>query len=376
MFRGTLLLSAALLLPCPALACSLCGGGLQGPTFRLDAAQPSARMILYGPIQNGAGTTTDLTVEEVLRSNAALGDRKTVALGKYLPVNDPKDPPHYLVFCDVDKSGKPDPYRGVLLRGPDALDYVKKVLALDAKDAAGRLKFYFEYLENKDKAVAQDAFLEFARSTDQEIGQAAGQLSAEKLRTWLKADAPTPPERLSLYAFLLGACGGDADADFLLSQLKKDDERIVNAYDGFLGGYIQLRPKDGWKMADAITRDGRQPLPIRLSVVRTVRMFHGWKPKETHDDVLRCLQGMLAQGELADIAVEDLRRWQMSELTGEVLSLYGKKGFDAPLMQRAIVRYAVSRAPNDDAARQFVAERRKKEPDLVKEVEESLQFEK
>jgi hypothetical protein len=375
MFRRTLLLSAALLLPSPALACSLCGGGLQGPTFRLDAAQASARLILYGPIQNGAGTTTDLSVEDVLRTDPALGGRKTVALGKFIPVNDPKDPPRYLVFCDVDNAGKLDPYRGVLLRTPDALGYVKKVLALDAKDAAVRLKFYFDYLENADKAVAQDAFLEFARSTDQEIGQAAGKLAPEKLRGWLQAKE-TPSERYSLYAFLLGACGGDADADLLQSLLKKQEERVVNAYDGVLGGYIQLRPKEGWELADALLRDGRQPLQVRLGVVRAVRMFHNWKPKETHDQVLKCLEGMLSQGELADIAVEDLRRWQMGDLTREVLGLYGKKGFDAPLMQRTIVRYAVSRAKDDDAARQFVAERRKKEPDLVKEVEESLQFEK
>ena len=83
---------------------------------------------------------------------------------------------------------------------------------------------------------------------------------------------------------------------------------------------------------------------------------------------------MLVQGELADLAVEDLRRWRMWDLTREVLNLYGKKGYDAPIMQRALVRYALS--CDDNAARSFLAERRSKEPDLVKEVEESLQYEK
>jgi hypothetical protein len=377
MKRTTALILGALGLflapPPPAPACSLCGG-LQAPTFRLDAAQPSARMILYGPIRNN-GTDTELAVEQVLRTDPALGGAKTLDLKRYVPVNDPKNPPHYLVFCDVDPKGGLDPYRGVPLTGKGASEYVKKVLALDPKDAAARLAFYFDYLENEDKAVAQDAFLEFARATDQEIGQASGKLSAERLRGWLK-DEKTPPERLSLYAFLLGGCGGEADASFLRSMLNDDGERVVNAYDGFLGGYVQLRPKEGWELAETTLRDGRRPLPVRLAAVRTVRLYHNWKPKETREPVLRCLRGMLAQGELADVAVEDLRRWGVNDLTSDVLALYGKKGYDAPIMQRAIMRYAASREKDDEAARRFMAERRRAEPDLVKEVEESLQFEK
>ena len=122
-------------------------------------------------------------------------------------------------------------------------------------------------------------------------------------------------------------------------------------------------------------RDGRKPLPMRLAVVRTVRMYHGWQPKESRDNVLKCVAAMIAQGELADVAIEDLRRWQMWDLTPDILALYGKKGFDAPIMQRAIVRYALS-CKDDEAAKSSSAERRRYEPDLVKEVEESLQFEK
>ena len=160
-----------------------------------------------------------------------------------------------------------------------------------------------------------------------------------------------------------------------LAALKDDDERTINAYDGYLGGYIHLRPREGWNKALAVLSDGSKPLPMRLAAVRTVRLYHGWQPKDSRDDVLKCLSGMITQGELADVAIEDLRRWQMWDLTRDVVALYGKKGFDAPIMQRAIVRYALC-VKEDDAAKKFMAERRRYEPDLVKEVEESLQFEK
>ena len=377
MSRWTLLIPPALVLLAlplrPAVGCSLCGGALQqAPTLRQEAAQPTARMILFGPIQNARGaTTTELTVESVLRSDPVIAGQKVLDLGRYLPVSDPKNPPRFLVFCDVIKD-KVDAYRGVPVRSAEGLDYVKKTMALDPNDPGGNLDFYFHYLEHPDKEIAFDAYLEFA-ANDRQIGQASSKLSADKLRGWLK-DPQTPPERLAMYAFLLGGCGGDVDADFLEAQLKDDSDRIVNAYDGFLGGYIHLRPRDGWDKAFAVLRDGRKPLPMRLAVIRMVRMYHGWQPKESRDNVLKCEAAILAQGELADVAIEDLRRWQMWDLTPDILPLYGQKGFDAPIMQRAIVRYALS--CKDDAAQKFTAERRRSEADLVKEVEESLQYEK
>jgi hypothetical protein len=245
------------LLPCPAPACSLCGGALQqSPTLRQEAAQPNARMILFGPIQNVRGaTSTELTIEAALRSDPIIASKKVLDLGRYLPA-DAKNPPRFLVFCDVIKD-KVDAYRGIPIRSAEGLEYVKKALALNPKDAAGNLDFYFRYLEHPDKEIAFDAFLEFVRANDQQIGQASGKLSAEKLRGWLK-DPQTPPERLSLYAFLLGGCGSDADAAFLTTQLKDDGERTVNAYDGYLGGYIHLRPREGWEKVVSVLRDGRR----------------------------------------------------------------------------------------------------------------------
>jgi hypothetical protein len=174
---------------------------------------------------------------------------------------------------------------------------------------------------------------------------------------------------------LLGGCGGPRDADLLRDLLGQTGERYLNAYDGLLGGYIRLRPAEGWGLALGILGDGRKPLQVRLAVVRLLRFYHGWQPRESRALMLQGLKAMVVQGELADLAVEDLRQWQMWDLTRAVLALYGRKGYDAPIMQRALLRYALS-CQDDPAARSFLVERRRQEPDLVKEVEESLEFEK
>src|SRR5438105_498264 len=90
----------------PALACSLCMNVQQAPTFRQEAAQASARLILYGTLANpqlkaGGNGATDLIIQAILRDDPFLKNKEKLELPRYLPVNDPKNPPRFLVFCDV-----------------------------------------------------------------------------------------------------------------------------------------------------------------------------------------------------------------------------------------------------------------------------------
>jgi hypothetical protein len=373
MMRRTLAAVAALVLAHPVAACSLCGGFLQQtPTLREEAAGPTARLILYGTLHDPQVSATRLKILRVLRDDPFRAGATEITIPRFLPVSDPKNPPHYLVFCDVFEN-KLDVFRGIQIRSADGLDYVAKVMKLDPKDPAGRLAFYATYLEHPDREIAADAYLEFAKATDAEIGRVAHSLSASKLRVWLK-DPQTPEERLSLYAFLLGACGSDEDARFLEGLLKERGERANKTYDGALSGYIALRPREGWETAKALLADGKAPLPLRIAVTRAMRLHFGWRPKEARPLVLDGMKIMLAQGDLADMAIEDMRLWRMWELSRDVLGLFGRKGYDAPVMQEAIIRYALT--CQDDASKAFLAERRRVDPNQVKQVEESLRFEK
>jgi hypothetical protein len=357
-----------------ATACSLCGANLlQAPTLRQEAGAQTARIIVIGTPRDRAGAAgaSDLDITEVIRRDAALGDRKSIELSRYVP-NDPKDPTKFLVFCDVFKE-KIDPFRGVPLKSAAAIEYVRKVVALDPKDTAGNLAFFFRYLDHSDPELARDAFAEFAKGGDLDLAKAAPRLSADKLRAWLDSK-DTPAERLSMYGLLLGACGRAEDVGFIERLLADTSERITNAYDGILAGYMHLRPREGWQIALAVLRDSKKPLPLRLAVVRTLRFWHGAQPRESRDNLLRCFTIMLPQPDLADLAVEDLRRWEMWDLSRDIVSLYGRKGFDAPLLQQAILRFALT--CKDATCRGFIDDRRRAEPDVVREVEEQLQLEK
>ncbi|HEX5269210.1 MAG TPA: hypothetical protein VFW33_01920, partial [Gemmataceae bacterium] len=377
----TVVIGTALLLAAPARPCSLCMMQLQSATYRQDATQ--SKLILFGavtesrllpgdgPAGAGKGIST-FQIKTVLKSDPWLGKKTAVEIPRYVPVSDPKDPPKYVLFCDVFKD-KLDVFRGAPVKSEAAAEYLKGLLAADGEGSAAVLRHCFNYLEHADRELAADAYLEFAKATDRDIAAVAPKLSAEKLRGWLKS-ADTPAERLGMYAFLLGGCGGDADAKLLRALIDHPTERTTAAFDGLLGGYIQLRPREGWDAALTILKDEKRPFALRFAAVRTLRFYHTWKPEETRERVMQGMAAVLGQSDAADIAVEDLRRWKAWDLTADVLALYGKKGYDAPLMQRALVRYALT-CPRDEA-KKFADDLRRRDPELYRDVAEALQFEK
>lgn len=361
-----------------ASACSLCPIGSQvTPTYREEAAQPHAKLIVYGQFTesslkpDGSGTAK-YEVLKVLRPDPVLGNAREIAVGRYIPV-DSKNPPKYLLFCDVFQK-KIDPYRGIPFQSEAAVEYVKKGAALDANNPVARLRYFFDYLEHPDKEIAADAFLEFAKADDRDIGEAAQHFAPDKVRGWLKSPT-TPANRLGVYAFLLGVSGGEEDASYLQSLLTSTDDRIRDAYDGILSGVLSRKPREGWATVLGGLADGKTPLPLRLAMVRSVRLMHGWQPVANRANVIKAEEAILTQGDLADMAIEDLRKWKLWDLTGTILGCYGKKGYTSPIVERAIVRYALTNKA-DPATQAFVAARRKDKLDLVKEVEEGLEFEK
>jgi hypothetical protein len=138
---------------------------------------------------------------------------------------------------------------------------------------------------------------------------------------------------------------------------------------------MQKKPKEGWELLQKTLADGRKPLLLRLALLRTLRFYHGAHPREARPHLVSVMKALLDQGELADLAIEDLRLWQIWDLTAEILKLHGRKGVDSPVKQRAIIRYALCCAATAET-RSYLAKCRKDDPDSVQDVEEGLRFEK
>src|SRR5260221_10742094 len=136
MLRMTIIITS--LLPCPALACNLCGGDLQTrATLRQEIEK--ARVIVAGKLTNpqlnarGDGGTTELVVERTFKDPTVLKGTSRLTLPYYLPTDEKSA--RFLLTADV-KNGRPEFLSGRLIKDERIIDYVKAITELNEPDAA------------------------------------------------------------------------------------------------------------------------------------------------------------------------------------------------------------------------------------------------
>jgi len=373
-FAGVLGLAVWAFWTMATFACPFCSEE-RGPTLVGDFNQ--AAMVLLGTFSNpvlGKGGledgTTDFTIEQVLKSNDIIKNKKVITLPRYLP-NPKKN--KFVVFCDVYK-GSIDPYRGVEVQpNSDLVKYLTGAVAVKEKSSADRLRYCFDFLNSAEFDVAIDAYREFAKADYKEYKDMAKNLPPDTIAGWLK-DPMTPPYRYGLYASLMGHCGKEAHGKLLRSMIDDPEKRKGSGIDGLLAAYIMLEPKEGWTYLTNLLKDGNQEFLLRYAGLRTLRFFWDQRPDLIPQKGL--VDGMsmiLSQSDMADFAIEDLRKWHQWQLTDNILDLYGKKTHYVPVIKRAILRFALQ-SPQTSAAT-FVREQRKRDADWVKDTEELLKLE-
>ena len=172
-------------------------------------------------------------------------------------------------------------------------------------------------------------------------------------------------------AFFLGkgGVGKTTISSSVASQISREGRKVLIVS---LDPAHNLGDVFGARLTDARTSLGPRLDGIEIDLAAWVSRYL----KESREEIVKTMKAVLAQGELADLAAEDLRKWQIWDLTGDVLKQYARKGTDSPLMRRAIIRYALCAPAGDKDAQGFVKARRADEADVVQEVEEGLAIER
>src|SRR5262249_1075139 len=288
--------------------------------------------------------STDFTIEKVLKSHASIANKKVITIPKYIPKTDKK----FLIFCDVFKDTI-DPYRGVEVPADSVLvEYLKGAMDPKLQTPEDHLKYCFKYLNNPEYEVAIDAYREFAKTDYKDYRPMAKKLTAkdaDTLASWLR-DPKTPSFRYGLYASLLGHCGKDEHAKLLRDLLDDPQKRRGSGLDGMLAAYTMLKPQDGWAYLKKIMGDEKEDFLLRYAALRTVRFF--WdnptdvmeNKKLDRKDFVEGLCLLMDQHDIADFAIEDLRKWQRWETTERGLGLFDKKTHEGAAIKRAILRSA------------------------------------
>jgi hypothetical protein len=357
-------------------ACPFCGG--QGQTLTGELADAS--LVVFGTLENAKADqnnefgngTTDLRIEAIVKDHEIRGGKKLITLPRFLPRQDKDE--KFLVFCGVFK-GKIDPYRGMLVKNDSIVKYLQGAVALKDKPIGQKLRFAFDFLDNAESEVALDAYKEFANADYKDYRAMAKDLPREKILKWLQ-DPDTPAFRFGLYASLLGHCGKDSDALVLQGLLDDKQQRVKSGFDGMMAGYTMLKPKEGWAYTKGVMSNPKEEFMRRYAALRAARFLWSERPDlvEKKELVAGVLE-ILKQQDMADLAIEDLRRWQRWEVHGDVLKLWNEKSHNVPIIRRAIVRYALSCEKTVPWAAAFIKDLRAKDAELVEGAEELLRLE-
>jgi hypothetical protein len=359
----------------PVLACPFCQQEL-GRTMVDDYSKAS--LVVYGTFTNarlkngfaGEGET-DFEIEQVIKPHEVIKGLKKITIGQYR--NHPKI--KFVLFCDVYK-GRIDPYRAdAISEGSELIDYFTGAVKVKDRPLSDRLMFCFNYLNSPEFEVSLDAYREFGAADYKEYREMACKLDPKVLVGWLD-DAKTPPYRFGLYASLLGHCGKAPEhGEFLRHLIENSDRHKGSGLDGMMAGYIMIQPKEGWAYVEKdILANDKADFQTRYAALRAIRFL--WAQRPDLVDKKALVHGMLEAAEfpdIADFAIEDLRKWRCWDMTDAILKLSGRKSHDVGVIQRAALRFALQ-SPMKSAAG-YVTEARKRDPDHVRDTEEILKLE-
>lgn len=376
-----LFLALPLASPTRTQACPFCAN--LGKTLSENIAESA--FVAYGilsdakhfpdaPVGQPDGNTT-MRIEVILKDHPVREGKTKVELARFIAGAD-KEPIPYLVFAEVVEK-RIDPYRGMPVDTKELVDYLDGAVKLEKAPAPQRLAFFFRHLDSKNPDIASDSYKEFAAAPYKEVVAAAKSYDPNKILGWIK-DKNSPSYRMGLYGCLLGVSGSASPrrAEFardLRAVIESPQDRPLAGVDGLLGGYCELEPKTGQDLVLDLITNPKNDFNLRYAALRTVRFLLSEGLPIKRDHLFARLSESIAITDMTDLVIDEFRRHQEWSHTEKILVLFGKPDYDLQVVRRAVVRYAL-KCP-DSLAREFIVALRKKDPQLVTDVEEILRFE-
>lgn len=392
-----LAVAALVAAPAAAVACPFCSS--QGQTLSGEVAQ--ADLIVLGTMadvridpNDFTKGTTDLVIETVVKPHPYLTGKKVVTIPRAI-----KDAgkQKYLVFASLypQREQVPasavgsaavladpafaqiDPYRGEVIDANSKLPaYLKGAIEVRQKDAQTRLRYFFDYLDDPELTVGNDAMTEFGNADYKDVRAMAEKLPADKLLKWLK-DPNTPASRFGLYGLLIGHCGTKSDAAAIRALLDQKDRVYSSGLDGVLAAYVLLDKDAGWAYLTGILSDPKQEFPVRYAALKVLRFFWDYRQDAvSREQILEAMRHLVAQSDMADLPIEDMRKWKAWDQADYVLSFAGQDSHrKIPIVRRAILRFALTAPADNPKVKAFLEQARRDDPERVKQVEDLLRDE-
>jgi hypothetical protein len=313
-------------------------------------------------------------LDDILVPHELLKGRKTIIVPRQVMSKE-----NFLVAMDVNK-GQLDAYSGIEIDAKgEVVKYIRGAVQLKDKSTQARLRYNVDFLQSPNSEVSYSAHLELRRAVTTsyaDLRKVAETLKPEPLLKAL-ADDKTPAEQRGTFGMLLGHCGKKEDAAALrkLIDASWDERPTVNSPE-LLFGYAVLDPEAGWSLLMSFAEQKDKHFLHRYAALQTVRRLGANRPELV--DAKKLTAGtarFLKTADMADFAIEDLRKLNRWEYCDAILDLPSKPGYEkSPIVRKAVIRFALE-CPSA-IAKAYVQVERNRDPEYVAETEELLALEK
>ena len=250
---------------------------------------------------------------------------------------------HQLLFAHKTKEGVLEWSRGWITSSEPASEALWKYLLEAPKSnvtASERLEYFLKFFESDDRAIAYDVFWELDSATVKDRWACASKLPREKLRASLKN-----PEKLhmrrDLYAELLGYCGDQTDAEFLLAHLKEPSKDFRLEIQGYVIAYLWLTGEHGLDVIDELKLGPKESnFSECYAAMQSLRfMWNCGQDQIGKERLCQSMRALIERPDLADIVIRDLARWKDWSVQDRLMTLYGQGEYAVPSVKRATVMF-------------------------------------
>jgi hypothetical protein len=250
--------------------------------------------------------------------------------------------------------------------------YIQALAGLPEK-GPDRLAFFMQHLEDEDEALARDAYDEFAVSPYDDIKGLADRMDAEQLLAWIE-NPKVQANRRRLYATMLGACGGKADAERIAAILAgrgpaAEQAEVRGGLDALIACYVALQGAEALDVVDELflkrgQREREIPFTETYAAVMALRFLGEESDLVPRERVLASLRLLLDEPKLADLVIADLARWQDWSVVDRLVGIFKDAKADNIFVREPIVNY-LRACPLPEAAA-AIEELRALDPEAVR----------
>ncbi len=275
-----------------------------------------------------------------------------------------------LLFGEVHE-GTLDIYNGIRLREKSEIKPFIRGVIKRKKSTSDLLAFSIRYACHPEPQIQTFALGLLQNASYAEWRAAMKKAPAGEIIQWLRLKKKGY-HPVGYYARMLGHCSPDlnvAEPLFL-----KTIDKANQSTDAMIG-YIVASPQRGYQFLRGIASDTKKKFNLRYAVLRACRFLFDRRPDLiARRDLLAIVHELMTNSNIADLAIEELRRRKDWKHTVDVLAIADDKEFDIPIIHRAILRFALC-SPTEDA-KSFVQKMRQTDAEAVSEMEKLLKSER